>query len=331
MKPRQTLMLALVLIVLAGIAGLVEANKKRQRAPQGNAVFPAFKLDKADVVEVSGKGQNIRLEKKDGQWMVATEGGFPADQKNANDLLGKIGQFKSTDVVATRKENHAVFEVDSTGIEVKVSAGGKVTADFMVGKPGPDFMSSYVRPVDKDEVYRVPVYLPSVVDKGGDTWRNKTIVEADKEKITGWTTKNGSETVAVERDANGAWKITQPFEAPARPDIISIVLDSLTRIRSVGFADSVSDRLASVGLEPDTMSIEIRVEGEKPQHVTIGTANARSQSYTKREGENVVYLVPKGRWTTIFRPSATLRAETTDSATPASEAPPVQLGGPSGH
>ena len=331
MRPRQTLMLAIVLIVLAGVAGLVEANKKRQRTPQGSAVFPTFKLDKADVVEVTGKGKSIRLEKKDSQWMVASEGGFPADQKNANDLLGKIGQFKSTDVVATRKENHAVFEVDTTGIEVKVSAGGKVTADFIVGKPGPDFMSSYVRPVDKDEVYRVPVYLPSIVDKGDDTWRNKTIVEADKAKITGWTTKNGAETVSVDRDASGVWKITQPFEAPARPDIIGIVLDSLTRIRSVAFADSVADRLASVGLEPDTMSIEIRVEGQKPTHVSIGTANARSQSYTKRENEDVVYLVPKGRWTTIFRPSATLRAESSEPATPAAGAPPVSVGGPSGH
>ncbi|MFN8547703.1 MAG: DUF4340 domain-containing protein, partial [Candidatus Eisenbacteria bacterium] len=200
MKPRQTLILALVLVVLAGVAGLVEANKKRQRSPQGSTIFPAFKLDKTDELEIHGKGQEVRLEKKGDAWMVATEGGYPADQKNTKDLLAKISAFKSTDVVATRKESHRTFEVDSTGIEVKAMSGGKVTADFIVGKPGPDFMSSYVRPADKDAVYRVPVYLPSMVDRSGDTWRNKTVVEAEKEKIVGWTTKSNAETVTVERD-----------------------------------------------------------------------------------------------------------------------------------
>lgn len=309
MKPRQTLILALVLVVLAGIAGLVETNKKKQRTPQGSSVFSAYSIDKTDAIEIKGKSQDVRLEKKDGIWTVATEGGYPADPKNSKDLVEKIAAFKTTDVVSTNKENHRVFEVDSTGVEVKAYAGGKLTADFIVGKPGPDFMSSYVRPQGKNEVYRVPVYLPSIVDRGGETWRNKLVLNLEKEKITGWTTQTPREKVTVERDAQGAWKLKEPFEAPARPDIVNIILDSLTRVRASGFGDSVESRLAEVGLEPDTTWIEVRSEGGASQKIVVGAANKANQTFTKRIGESQIYLVPKGRWTTIVRPAAFLRAE----------------------
>lgn len=320
MKPKTTLLLGLILLVLAGAATVVQTSTKKARANKGASLFPSFHAEQSDQIEIHTRTRDINLKKAGPLWTVQNEEGKTADQKLVKGILDKIAEFRTSDVVSTSTERHGVFGVDSTGIRVQVSTAGKPTANFIVGKNGPDFMSSYVRAEGKKEVYRVPVYLPSDLDRGDETWRNQTVFDTETENITGWTTRNSKETVSVEKEADGTWKITEPEPGAARPDIVKVVLSSLSKIRSNAFADSVSDP-ARVGLEPDTMSVEIRLKDGSSKKIVIGTATATNQSYTKLADDPTIYLVPKGRWNTIFRPLETLKAENAPADAPTFELP----------
>lgn len=305
MNTRTTLLLALVLVVLAGAATIVQTTTRKARSPEGKPLFAAFSLEKTDAFAITRSGKEVRFERKGEQWMVATEGGHLADQKRAKEVLDKIALMKTVDVVSTSRDKHTSFGVDTTATRITAYTSGKETANLLVGEPGPDFMSCYVRADGKNDVYRVPGNLSSMVQRD-DTWRNQTLLEVPREEIVGWTTRNSTGTITVTQAEGGVWKITEPVEASAQPQIAKIVLDSLVRIRASGFADSVLD-LASVGLDPDTMSVEIRMKDGKSHKLVVGTANAASQSFTKKSDDPTVYLVPKGRWNTVFRPLETLR------------------------
>lgn len=318
MKPRTTLILALILVVLVGVAALFESNKRKSRAPTGKPLFSTYSMEKADGIAVRGSGTDVDLRKQGDRWVVASEGWHEADPKLPKQILESIADFTSASLISNAPEKHATFQVDSTGTSVRVSSGSKVVADFVAGKPGPDYMSTYVRPAGDQRVYLVPSNLSSMLNRGGESWRKTLLVDVDQSVITGYTTRNAKETVTVERAEDGTWKIKDPTPGDARPDIVSIVLRSLAQVRSTSFADTTLSP-TQVGLEPDSASVVIRTADGSSYTLLIGATNEKSQSYTKLADSPTIYLVPRGRWNTVFRPLNTLIAPavTPEAAAPA--------------
>ena len=109
-----------------------------------------------------------------------------------------------------------------------MSAGGDEVAHVIVGKPGPDFMSTYLRPVDQDNVYRVSVYLRTQVDRGDQTWRHKTILKVAQSEIASYTaTDSTGVRVTVGRDETGQWRMSEPKEGLARSELVPMVLQAM--------------------------------------------------------------------------------------------------------
>jgi hypothetical protein len=332
MKPKTTLLLAAVLVVLAGIAVLSQNARKRSFESAGGAIFPEFNSGKAEAISIEGKNKPVELRKQGNGWVVATEGSHEADPKAVKGILDAMDKFTTATLVSTTPEKQSSFQVDSTGIPVRIDQGGKAVAQFIVGKPGPDYMSTYVRPQGQNRVYQVPVYLRSLVDKGSETWRNQVMLDVTPSDVASYTTRNSKETVTLEKDASGTWKMTAPFEAPAKADVVSMVLGSLVPVRARGFADTTLTEPA-LGLAADTTDVVIKTTDGSSYKFTVGACNPQNQSYTRREGDPTVYLVPRGKWNTVFRPSSALRgdAEATAAATaPAPGSAPPLLGSTNG-
>ncbi len=311
MKPRTTLILGAFAVVLVIIAVWVQTSRQRQESSLGKPIFPAFRADRVDGIEVSGDHQSVRLQRQGDTWLVATEGNQPADPKIPKQIIEAMDKLSTRTLISVSPETHADFQVDSTGFSLRITQGGKPVAEFVVGKPGPDFMSTYIRPTKGDEVYLVPVYLRTVVDRGPETWRNRMVLEVDQAKIVSYTTRNARETVTLEKGSEGEWRITSPTPQPARADIVGMVLRSLAALRASGFADSTVTT-AGAGLDADTTSVVVKMEDGTSHTIHVGATTGSSQSYTRKDGDPVIYLVARGRWNTIFRPVSAL-SQTSDA------------------
>jgi hypothetical protein len=325
MKPKTTLILALILVVLAGIATLFQTSKKKSLSPQGKPIFPAFAQAKTDGIDIRGKGRTVQLRKRGNTWVVATEGWHEADTRAPKDLLDAVEKsFDSSSLISTARDKQAAFEVDSTGISVNLLQGSKSLAEFVVGKPGPDFMSTYVRPVKEDKVYLIPSYLRSMVDRGKETWRKTLLVDLDPANIVGLTARSPKQTIALEKDAGGAWKITQPFASPAKAEIVSYLMRTAGHIRASSFADSTLDP-ATLGLVPDTTRVEVKSSDGSTTALVVGKLSERNQCYVRKDGDPAIYLVPRGSINTIFRDPNSLKAEGAPAGEkiPAAPAPAV--------
>jgi hypothetical protein len=321
MKPRTTLILAVVLVVLVAIAVLFDSGRKRQESSLGKPIFPAFSATKADGIEVRGGGTTVVLRRQGDAWVVATERNQPADPKIPKQLLEAMDKLSTRTLISISPETHKGFEVDSTGFTVRISQGAKSVAEFIVGKPGPDYMSTYIRPVSGDKVYLIPVFLRTTVDREPGTWRNRTVLEVDQAKIASYTTRTARETVTVEKGKDGAWNITAPTQEKARPDMVGMVLRSLAALRCSGFADSTVTGTSS-GLDADTTAVVVKMDDGTSYSIHVGATTPANQSYTRKDGDPMIYLVPRGRWNTILRPVGALSA-----ASPAPELPTIPMPG----
>ena len=299
MNPRTTALLVGVLLVLGGIAFFVERQHDAGMAPSSEKLFPTVVIDKVDDIEIQKQNMEVRLAKRNGQWIVLTEDEKPADPKLVDGLLADVDRLVNTDLVSSNPDNHALYEVAETGVTVKLSQDGKDVADFIVGKPGPDFNSSYIRPSDRDETYRVPVYLRTKVDRGTQPWRNRTLVDIPQSDVASYRTTDADGTVRFERSGD-TWHTTEPFAGTVtQSDVMNIVLNSISKIVASGFADTVD--AVTAGLDPAEKTVEIHTLNGEDYVVEIGRENPRRQTYTRLKGREEIYLVPVGRWNTVFR------------------------------
>ncbi|MEZ4650451.1 MAG: DUF4340 domain-containing protein, partial [Candidatus Eisenbacteria bacterium] len=312
MNPRMTALLAGVLLLLGGLAFFLEQRNEEAKAPSTDKLFPEATADAIDAIDLVKQGIETKMEKRNGTWIVLTENEKAADPKAVEELLADVDKLTNSDLVSTNKANHEVYEVGDTGVNVTFAKDGKDVAEFVVGKPGSDFNSSYIRPTDGDDVYRVQTYLRLKVDRGARGWRNKTLLDVPQEDILAFSATSGDTVNRFERDGAG-WKATVPFEGKViEPKVMDIVMNSLAKITATGFADTID--VATAGLEPPQRYVTVETADGKKHVIVIGDENPSRQTYTRVEGDDQTYLVPVGRWNTIFRKASEIAVPDDETA-----------------
>ena len=84
------------------------------------------------------------------------EGWTRADSTRVSAALGSFGGLPSGLVVSDNPDKRSLYQVDAIGLNVKlVDKAGAPILDVVIGKNGPDMMSTYIRRSSEDKVYLV--------------------------------------------------------------------------------------------------------------------------------------------------------------------------------
>ena len=182
MKTKQLLALVGVLVAL-GLLVLIFENpfgksEEQKKVEDATLLFPFFnKADVAKIEIIAAFGlTTTTLAKQNNQWLVESMDNYPADQQAVAELLDTVAEMKTIQRASSNPEKQAVFQVDSSGVEAKLTdASGNLLAHLFAGKTTPEIFNSYIRAADSDDVYIVKGYLKSTFDKGYRSWRDRTI------------------------------------------------------------------------------------------------------------------------------------------------------------
>ncbi len=133
----------IISLALVAVLGVVVIGKKghwdgeaRVDSSDGLAAFQAADLSKTSRINiVKGKSKPVVLEKKDGQWVVASAYGYKADPKVADEILASAGKISGGEQVAEEAANHKNFEVDDIrGSFITFFEGDQELASLVIGK-----------------------------------------------------------------------------------------------------------------------------------------------------------------------------------------------------
>jgi len=180
------------------VAIFVAAHYLRSPALETNIRKELIKLDTAAIGEVhilpaKDPGAELKLIRVGKNWKVnkgtRTEASGIGPVKS---LLGTLTNLQAQRVASRKKEKWGDFNVGETGTHVTVYQGGKLVADFHVGKVG--FVRNsggafggaytYLRLSDENEVYTVDGFLESIFNNSFNDWRDKTFLKLNKTDIT---------------------------------------------------------------------------------------------------------------------------------------------------
>jgi hypothetical protein len=103
---------------------------------------------------------------------------------------------------------------------------------------------------------------------------------------------SGSEAV-LERDEEGNWHMTEPFNRPVA-DLSyvdpALTLSELQVHRTI--EEPPAGELVAYGLLTPTYTIEVQVAGDQTLVLDVGWTSPRGTYYARREGERAVILLP---------------------------------------
>jgi hypothetical protein len=289
---RKTL-IALGAFIVLGALAIFSVKQPEKGERTADSVRPIPKLTPAaiETVEITKAGQTTTLKSDSGKYKVIAPVTYPADEGAAKAVWEMLGRMDVNDLVSDQQAKHAEFEVeDRTAVRVVAkAAGGKVLADFLVGKGAGG--GSMVRLSGKNEVWQAAGVQRFIVDKTTSDWRDKSITTfpaGDAEKLEIVTKDDGKVLLKKSDTKQGTedkWELVETTSRrlaksdPIDNAIPGGIVSALSAWKASDFADGVKP--ADAGLDAPESTITVTLKGDKKVTVLLGKKKADDEVYVK--------------------------------------------------
>ncbi len=293
MRINRPIIFFLIALAVATVVLLIEDPRRPRIDDAGEATFsPGFDSDRVEAVEVSRLLDGARLRRDGERWLVSDmltplrdnliikesgrrpgERWHRADRTRVTSALGSFGGLPPGVVVSAKEENRRLYQVDATGLRVKlIDKAGKTIEDVIIGKNGPDMASSYIRRTDGDEVYLVGRALAGVFSPNASDWRDHRLWALNPKDIA---------AISVSSEEGS-------FELAGGDGRMDEMAKKLSSMSADGFADEPDEDL---GLPLLTLTLELK-DGDALR-LRVFQADAGGRHPARLAGVDETYLLPK--------------------------------------
>ncbi|RLW68558.1 MAG: hypothetical protein B6D68_03410, partial [spirochete symbiont of Stewartia floridana] len=197
---------------------------------------------------LSPGGETLRMDKGEGQWTLSD--GYPADPAIVNRILDFLSAPTPVDLVS-ESEKYGRYELDEKGMHsLKGYKDENLIREIHLGKVSSSNKYSYVLFPGNKNVYTVRGTLVETVSKDSESFRDKLIMEIDRDSVTRISFEAaGENTVILTRGEEAAWTDAEGHEW--EKEKINEILGRFISLRAVGFPDdapSEDEKAAEISL-----------------------------------------------------------------------------------
>ncbi len=280
---KTNIVLGIVLVVLVIVAAIIILFTSINRSDKSFS-----NLEKrVDSIEITTSDETNILALQSDQWVLVNHNNQLVKPENITAVFTALSDLEVNDIVSSNPDKQNIYEVGETGIKVVIKSGDKIIQDFIVGKNGPSWPSSYIRFSGEDEVYLVRDMLSQIF--GIPEWRNMTITQLDSNLISSLKWSNGLEIIKEEEQ----WRIISPKSLDIEETKISTVLSNLNNLEAIDIAGikawDLKQEDASFILEVSTTDTNIY----KLAYWYHEKEEGDYDYYVVRKGDDNVYILSK--------------------------------------
>lgn len=243
MKHQSTFILLGLFIVLAVIAYfLVGSTEEREASYSLADVRLGMDSSSVQSISITRNNSTFSLQNIGGKWYVVksepAEWRYPADEASVKSLLGSIQKLKITSLISSNPDRQHLFQVDSTGTLLAYADRSGRSISLYVGKMGPSFTETYVRPVNSNDVYLAEGLTTWEVNKDLKDWRDKVILKVARDSVRQITFRYPRDRYTLLRDSVWRMQPSAKEKEKINESAITSLLGSLESLRASDFVDS---------------------------------------------------------------------------------------------
>jgi hypothetical protein len=251
---RSTVTLSIVLVVLA-IATYFVLRRPGEQSSTGSSgqVLADYDSSTVDKIEIRSATGTIVVEKQEGTWFVTSPMHFRADSNAVVAILSQGKRIELKDLVSSNPEKQRVFQVDSTGLLIRISEKEVLRAAFRVGKVSSSFTESYVRRENSNDVYLANGFLSGTFNRQLKDLRDRTVFRTDINTIKEVKFQYGDTTFTLQFQ-DTVWQIGNER---ASDGAVRAFLSTLSNLQADDFIDSAMTPNRPVALF-EVLGVQIR-------------------------------------------------------------------------
>ena len=305
---KKNIILGGILIILIALAYLYQGPIKdwRQNLGEPENFLSVVDVEQIDKIEIVKSGTTTILEKYGDKWRIGGTKDFYVKQDLADSLKSGLENAVKADfeLASSNKEKKSDFQTDeNSGTRVKLSQDGEVAADFIVGKRGVDFTSTYISEPESDNTYIIAANISSVLNPSD--WHDKAIFASEKEKISKirfqypdrelviTKTRKHENTETLEYE----WEGVLPYKFFVDAEKIDKILDIMSNLTAVEIPEQ---NFEDTGLEKNLIIVQATGEGID-NTLMIGDAYKTAESLAGDSAEaGVLYYAKRGDSDNIY-------------------------------
>jgi hypothetical protein len=205
MSSVQLRRLTLVVVVLLGLWGASALFSHRSDQTRGALVLPALPAALTDTITIVHSRDTVRLAQVSPH--VWTANGFPAAPGKGDELLKALGDTAPRDVASINQATLNRMGLDTlTAWMLRVGPGRQPRFTLLLGNPGEEYGTAYVRLPRSDTAYLWRGTLPALVQRAPDIWRDHHIASVAPDSIQSIEITLHGKRFAVTRQGKG-WTV----------------------------------------------------------------------------------------------------------------------------
>ena len=321
MNKKNLTYLSLLFVVLLAVYMI---SSMTDRTIERKAYLYDIDTTKVDYFRiVSPDNGEVTIELVNDVWRITEPISFPAAARNAHEFLKKLTELEIESVVSNRIEMQTEFEVDSAGTIIEVKSKGKTLAYFFMGKVSSTYRHTYFRKNNSNEILMVKGSFKFYFNRKLGDWRNKVILEMNKDAVESFALKYPKETINVTME-DTLWRADNGKESfIATKKAVEPLLNYLAKLRASDFYDPEE------GAEPIDFSnadceMEVTYDGGKVLSILLMKENDEAKKYyIKKSDSDIVYMVFQGTANILMKKMDDFRMK--DQEQPKTPPPPKKL------
>jgi hypothetical protein len=227
---------ALSVVVVLVIAAYLVLQRPGEWGSSGRVGDMLVRYDSAavDKLQITSRSGNIVLERQGDKWYIVEPIRYRAHESHVGEAVGRGRSLELTSLVSTNPEKQGLFQVDSTGTQVRIFERGVETAVFYIGKLNDTFSETFVRREGSDQVFLARGQLETVFAKEMKDWRNSLIFKTEQSAITHVKFAYGDTTYSLVFE-DSLWRVNGET---ATDHLVRSFLVSLSNFESDDFIDT---------------------------------------------------------------------------------------------
>jgi len=235
-RPRNTLLLLLVLVALGAYIYWVELPGQKREAEAKKLV--SLQKDAVTAIALDYPDHAIALAKNEqGDWRITKPVDADADDPVVNNMLTAIAEAdvsRTLDDVGDKLAQYGLAPPEAT--VTLTLKDGKPFPAIKVGKTTQVGSSAYLQKGDDPKVYIGTASFQGVMKKQVKDLRDKSLMTFEDQDVQKLALAKGDATITVERVDPERWRITTPASYPAEPAEMRALLASIRGLRVDDFA-----------------------------------------------------------------------------------------------
>ena len=192
----EYIILGVVMVALLLYLVLRNPDRMNYQLP----VLPSIAKNDITRIDIAKAGATIRLEKKDGRWLIQPQG-FSTDPTKIDAIADVISNLNLTALVSESR-NYSPYGLDKENeIMVKAYKNGQVLREFSVGNAAATYNHTYVKLANDPRVFHARNPFHDIFDQKVDNLRDKTVLQFDKNEISAVEISSAGEKILFVKNA----------------------------------------------------------------------------------------------------------------------------------